>query len=115
MGRETVKAWRESGAHLPKFMRDFHAQKDLFKTIDEFHSDSRQTISWRDAHIYTIDFFLWFMARHGYTLQKTRTRLPFDDVEKTVSDAWKARQQAHAEVLNEFFASRNPTPHSGEE
>ena len=66
---------------LPKFLRDFHDQKDVFKAIwrcverKRVHPEFRgylERMSWVDAHVFTIDFFLWFMARHGYTLQRKR-------------------------------------------
>jgi len=56
--------------HLPKFMRDFHDQKELFKTIEFVLGPGN--VSWVEGHIYVIDRFLKFMAMHGYTLRKTR-------------------------------------------
>ena len=65
-----------SGKHLPKCMRDFHDQKDLFKSIHHLYQDSPQVNmpSWMIGHQYVIDWFLWFMASRGYTLQKTRAK-----------------------------------------
>lgn len=59
--------------YLPVELRDFHDQKDLFKTIEHFASD-KQKIDWISAHIYTIDIFLFFMARHGFLLKKSRSK-----------------------------------------
>lgn len=69
--------WLESGRHLPDKMRDFHDQKDLFKSMHYLHQDAEgadKNPTWIQGHIYIIDFFLWFMAARGYTLQKTRKK-----------------------------------------
>ena len=71
--------WLQSGEHLPKPMRDFHSQKDLFKSMHHLYQDAERpcaenTPTWGQGHIYIIDFFLWFMASRGYTLQKTRKK-----------------------------------------
>jgi len=66
----------ESGDHLPENMRDFHDQKDLFKSIDILYQDSphENMPNWVQGHQYTIDWFLWFMASRGYTLQRCRKK-----------------------------------------
>ena len=80
----STSAWLKSGKYLPPAMRDFHDQKDIFKCIF-FHCRKAggDGMSWIDAHIFTVDFFLWFMAAHGYTLQRSRLRLPFIDLHET--------------------------------
>jgi hypothetical protein len=94
----SVQEWLKSGKYLPKFMQDFHKQKRVFKRIDVFVENrkeankdnilSHKMPDWVTAHIYVIDIFLWYMARHGYTLQKTRKRLSFEDIEEDL-DAWE--------------------------
>jgi hypothetical protein len=72
-----LKQWLESGKYLPDRMRDFHDQKDLFKSMHYLQQDNeggKHTPSWVDGHVYIIDRFLWFMASRGYTLQKTRIK-----------------------------------------
>lgn len=75
----TFREWRSKGRHLPAFMRDFHDQKDLFKLMDataQFQNKDLREYSrhpdWIKAMTYTIDIFLWTMARYGYTLQPIR-------------------------------------------
>lgn len=65
----------QDGNYLPACLRDFHAQKRIFKRIDEIVQRRREKhaqdwkigdtglITWIDAHVYVIDFFLWYMAR----------------------------------------------------
>lgn len=54
--------------NLPDFMKDFHDQKDLFKAIYEQWKDGKpehkvlDDVNWVDAHVFTIDFFLWWMG-----------------------------------------------------
>lgn len=60
---------------LPIDLRDFHDQKDIFKTIHGlYQKNNKIPCTWVDGHVYTIDFFLWFMAQHGYRLQKFKSR-----------------------------------------
>jgi hypothetical protein len=40
--------------------------------------------SWIDGQVYIIDCFLHFMAKHGYTLQKSRQDVAFLDLEVTM-------------------------------
>ena len=82
--------WLSSGEHLPEFIRDFHDQKDLFRTIDQLQEPmdcEHHRISWPTMHINVIDKFLWFMAKRGYTLQKCRKRVPFDDIHQEIKEA----------------------------
>ncbi len=79
------KEWRDEGKHLPEFMRDFHDQKDLFKAMMMYFNNSEDCpVNWCDGHVYTIDWFLWFMAAHGYKLQKTTAKVEYHDIEKTI-------------------------------
>lgn len=55
--------------YLPKEIQDFHDQKELFKEIQQEKTPN----NWVDNHIYTIDYFLYYMAKvKGYKLQKIR-------------------------------------------
>ncbi len=64
-----------NGEHLPKWMRDFHDQKELFKAIEQSMGLEKtacvEGVGWVSAHCYTTDKFLVFMAAHGYVLAKT--------------------------------------------
>ena len=99
MTDSSVIKWRKSGKYLPRFMRDFHDQKDTFKAIHETVAVDKhhyaKDVSWVAGQCYVIDIFLWHMARHGYVLRKVDAKLPFDDIEKTNADA-KARRDAIA-------------------
>jgi hypothetical protein len=99
--------WRKSGDYLPEFMRDFHDQKELFKALDEVRERSiaknsgsyMRDVSWSDAHIYTVDIFLWVMAGHGYTLQRSRRRFAFGDIYEFVSASTKRWRDSAAQAL----------------
>ncbi len=79
-----VKEWLKSGEYLPKFMRDFHDQKDLFKAMHILYeskdnkSPHQNKPNWIEGQCYVIDWFLWYMAIRGYTLQKSRKKLQFN-------------------------------------
>lgn len=104
-----VDEWLKAGKYLPEFMRDFHAQKDIFKAVHELlrENDGTKRISWVDAHIYTIDVFLWFMARRGYTLQRTRTKGEFRDLDADVAEAKKRRDDAFTAAFMQGMKSSN--------
>lgn len=85
--------------YLPAFMRDFHDQKDIFKRINEMVEKRKEKNikdnkaywnddypNWVGAHIYVIDFFLWYMALCGYTLQKSRRHFEFQDMQEDLAD-----------------------------
>jgi len=88
-----LEEYMHSGEYLPEFMRDFHDCKDLFKRINEIVSNAkakdptRDLPNWITAHIYTVDFFLWYLAVHGYTIQKNRKQIDFIDLEEDLADA----------------------------
>jgi hypothetical protein len=93
---DEVTKWRKAGKHLPKFFRDFHDQKALIASMHYYTCKDEvkelKDINMMTGHIYIVDFFLWFMARHGYTLQKTRKDLPFEDINNNV-EAYRKQQQ----------------------
>lgn len=103
-----VTGWLRSGEYLPDFMRDFHEQKDLFKAVDEVKQRSVERnggsymsdLSWSDAHVYTVDIFLWMMARHGYTLQRSRKKgVTFPDIADFTADKRRRDREAWRSVL----------------
>ena len=98
MAKRDLVGWLKSGEYLPSFLRDFHDQKDLFKCVEEMVN--RHPIpngdSWIGRHVYVVDYFLWFMARHGYTLQKSRQPVEFEDYDKAIQE-WKRRLTEAAE------------------
>lgn len=72
--------WLQSGGYLPEFMRDFHDQKDVFKAMHNTITNANENGNPRDGQIYVVDTFLWYMARCGYTLQKSRKQVEFKDM-----------------------------------
>lgn len=119
---ESLEKWLRAGLYLPEPLRDFHDQKDVFKTIDGLVRPpagfNRPT--WIDAQVYVIDTFLFFMARRGYTLQRSRVRLQFRSLGIDVRE-FMGRQRADEAALfgtNEppsnakaVLVCDNPTPH----
>lgn len=98
----TFRTWMEKQLHIPSFMRDFHDAKNLFKAIAHWKQDDPKDpyyVPWTNAQCYVIETFLRFMALHGYTLQRSRTKIDggdqFYDVYKTVED--------HREKLSNIF------------
>lgn len=87
---QTLEELMTDGNYLPEIIRDFHDQKALFKRINQVVINAKQRAvdenwiernypDWITAHVYVIDIFLWFMARRGYTLQKSKKKIDFVD------------------------------------
>ena len=108
-----LKAWLKSGDYMPPRLRDFHNQKDLFKCMHNFYrsafSDPKNEQwgipSWMGGQVYIVDFFLYFMAMHGYTLQRSRSNIPFCDMDAMV-EQFKDKQ---ADSFKRMLASRSST------
>lgn len=102
------EAWMKAGEYLPDFLRDFHDQKDAFKAIHEMSGVQEgyvKDVSWIAAQVYTIDFFLWWCARRGYTLQRSRKPVLFRDAEADIAEAKRARNALTARVLLSAFST----------
>lgn len=105
----------ESGKHLPQPLQDFHDQKDVFKSLHEWmkpslekNKDSLDKMpDWRSGHIYTIDYFLRFMAIHGWTLQRSRTKINFCDLDETIKDRRDREAKIFSQMLQEGFGKSN--------
>jgi hypothetical protein len=99
----SVDAWLKSGKHLPLPLRDFHDQKEVFKAMHERIPEDIDSLvkrpTWIEGQCYVIDTFLWFMARRGYTLQKTRKRLEFRDLGEDVHASTEARNKSVARAV----------------
>jgi len=97
----------KSSKHLPLFLRDFHNQKDLFKTIwgrtnlSNFPKEV-QNLGWMNFHILIIDLFLWWMAKRGYTLQRSRQKVDFIDLRDDI-DAYEEEER---EAYRKFWSQK---------
>lgn len=120
-----LSEFMKNGRYLPPVMRDFHDQKEIFRAIhgltgwNEGEGWGRE-IPWVNGQIYTIDLFLHFMARHGYTLQRSRAKVPFHDLDEKVARYSREEREASAVALKAYIASRaaarsDPAPASEEQ
>ena len=101
---ERTANWLKKGRHLPRFLRDFHDQKDVFKSIDRRwgREEGHYAVNWMAAQCYVIDRFLKFMALHGYTLQRTRADVGTWDLTQTLNED----QDALGEELRRTMENR---------
>jgi hypothetical protein len=106
--KQATKEYVESGDHLPACLRDFHDQKDVFKLMHRLYGHESQTgtfdhydvsIPWTTGQCYVIDWFLWFMAQRGYTLQRSRAKVDFRDLDDEVK-AMKEDRDALRQALS---------------
>lgn len=100
-----LKEYLNKGKHIPDFMKDFHDQKYLFKAIYQQwikENEILERVNWVDAHVFTIDIFLWWMGLHGYKLQKSRKKgIDFYDTDATISHFTEARKDMFSSILKE--------------
>ena len=97
---DRLSQWLTSGEYLPSFMRDFHDQKDVFKAMHNTITNANDNGNPRDGHIYVVDTFLWYMARCGYTLQKSRKEVPFKDMQDDIDRYKSEMTEAFAKTLS---------------
>ncbi len=93
--------WLESLEYLPEFMRDFHDQKDVFKAMHNTITNANENGNPRDGHIYVVDTFLWYMARCGYTLQKSRKQVEFKDMDDDIERMRREFSEKFRDILSE--------------
>lgn len=96
-----LNEWLQSGKYLPEFMRDFHDQKDVFKAMHNTITNANENGNPRDGHIYVVDTFLWYMARCGYTLQKSRKQLEFKDMDDDIERMRREFSEKFRDILSE--------------
>jgi len=86
---EPLRAWRQAGKHLPECLRDFHDAKNLFRTMHALQGPGADSViktpNCVEGQAYVIDHFLWFMAQHGYTLQRSRAKMGFDNLDEKIA------------------------------
>lgn len=82
-------------------MRDFHDQKDVFKAMHNTITNANENGNPRDGHIYVVDTFLWYMARCGYTLQKSRKQVEFKDMDDDIERMRREFSEKFRNILSE--------------
>jgi hypothetical protein len=111
MSDTRLDRWLKEGRYLPRFMRDFHDQKDVFKAIHETirveNHDYAKDINWFAGQCYVIDIFLWWMARRGYTLQPSRANQEFIDIHETIRLQNEHRNAAAISALKSAFTKHS--------
>lgn len=122
MKTTNIDAWLKSGEYLPEVLRDFHDQKEVFKAMHEIIQEPGpeefiKRPNWIEGQCYVIDVFLWFMARRGYTLQRTRRRGDFRDLGADVRAQTEKRNAATMAALKSALEKPNaggkPTARQG--
>ncbi len=88
-------------AFLPREFRDFHDQKDLFKTMHEQMApcESIKGISWVAGQCYVCDVVLKYLSLHGYYLQRSRSKkYQFRDINAAIAERHR-REVAQLKVF----------------
>lgn len=85
---DELKRYLKDGDYLPSVLKDFHDQKDIFKAMHLFYNIENNKylseVSWATGHVYAIDMFLHFMARAGWTLQRSRSKQNFESLDERI-------------------------------
>lgn len=111
---KTPLQYVQSGEHLPQPLRDFHDQKDLFKLIHRTYGHQVESdpvhplkdMTWVAAHCFAIDWFLWFMAQRGWTLQRSRASVEFRSLRADI----EAMKEQDADAFRKMLSERKPAP-----
>lgn len=107
MTEGSMKKWLDSGEYLPSFLRDFHDAKDFFKTLH---------INWVSGQCYVIDIFLWWVAKHGYTLQASRKKgIEFQDINESIEKIKERERNVFREYLEQSRKEREAAINSNYE
>ena len=101
---DSITEWLKSGKYLPEPLRDFHDQKAVFKAM---HANVREQPlvrrpDWIEGQVYVIDLFLWYMAQHGWTLQRTRRAGEYLDL----AESTRKHEQTTATALLSALTAR---------
>jgi hypothetical protein len=114
MRTNDTETWLKSGKYLPEPLRDFHDQKDVFKAMHELIDvkghDYAKSVDWVSGQCYVIDIFLWWMARRGYTLQRTRRRGEYRDLAADVAEGNRQRVAHMSALMRAASTTQPPAP-----
>ena len=112
MSKTSLDSWLDSGEYLPEPLRDFHDQKDIFKAMHKIISEPDDVMfkrpSWVDGQVYVIDTFLWFMARRGYTLQRSRKNIEFRDLNADIQRMSDKRDKSFIALFKQGMEDAKP-------
>jgi hypothetical protein len=110
----------KSGEYLPPELRDFHDAKLFFKwlvwnVMENAKKSGKgdammlEGLNFANCQIFTIDYFLWFMAKFGYKLQRIRkSGLEFYDLSGTMDEYRKQLTNDFHAALSEHLKSSPP-------
>lgn len=99
MSDDQLYDWLKSGDYMPPEFRDFHDQKHLFKAMHNTIRNADDNGNARDGHIYVVDTFLWYMARCGYTLQRSRKKVPFKNMQDDIDKYWREASEQFSKTI----------------
>lgn len=113
--------WRDAKRHLPAFLKTYEGQKLFFEMVHEItrvpeddQAGLRKTLSVDvpQAHCYVIDRLLWCLARHGWTLQRSRANVQFDSLDAhlawTEEHLMERRKRFYGAILGTGAAASEP-------
>lgn len=107
-----LKRYLAEGSYLPNPIKDFHDCKVVFKMIGELLQSLPQSslllenMNWSTAHVYTVDVFLWYLAKHGYTLQMSRKKIDFSCINSEVANIEHQNMIKKMELIHHIIKER---------
>jgi hypothetical protein len=99
--RDKLKNFLDEGLYLPAPIRDDEERMTLINRIKSMippEDAELIDLTPNDIHRLIVNKFLWFMAAHGYTLQKTRMKAPFYDLDMTMREFLAAHVSEEKEI-----------------
>lgn len=102
--------------YLPREMRDFHAQKKVFKSFfdwfkgrcnkqrkergsPDFFLDELDQYTWSGIHVLLMDHFLPWMALHGYRIGKWNPKCGTYDMDETIAKMEEEEMKILAAII----------------
>jgi hypothetical protein len=108
-----------SGKHLPAPLRDHSDAADVFRAMHGLMDFSGggygRNTGVTEGHCYVIDMFLWFMAKRGYTLQRSRAPVEFRDLDTDVQAYVKQQRDTFFGILNAELTRNREAAEAAEE
>ena len=113
----TVAEWLRAEEHLPYFLKDFHDQKVVFRELEEWGRNPSRPALYEVpavcAQLYVMDVLLPWLAHHGYTVQRTRARLPFYNLSDTLRASRERFSARFARIFDKAAARKVSSSHAG--
>lgn len=86
--------------YLPVALRDFSVQKKLLKILLEKSKNANLNLTFMQMQVFAFDYFSHFLVYTGYTIQKSKQKLPFINMDKELEEYENKEKDLFLKLLN---------------